>query len=52
MSKGTGANMMKLQSKRRRTRAQIEAEEEARDLEQKQIEAKLSQVAALKQKID
>ena len=44
--------MMKSESKRRRTRAQIEAEKVAKDLEQKQIVAQLSQVAALKQKIE
>ena len=47
VSKGIGANMLKIGSKRRRTRAEIEEEKQAEELKQQQIAAKLAQVAAL-----
>ena len=47
VSKGIGANMLKIGSKRRRTRAEIEEENQAEELKQQQIAAKLAQVAAL-----
>ena len=50
-SKGIGANMLKIGSKRRRTTTQIEDEKEEARLKQADVEAKLASMAAMQEEV-
>ena len=51
-SKGVSANLLQAGSKRRRTKAQIEADKQAKQDEEQQTAAKLARIDALQEKVD
>ena len=51
MSKGIGANMLKVGSKRRRTKNEIEEQKQGEIARQEQIEAELAELANLRGRV-
>lgn len=52
VSKGVGAQLLKVGSKRRRTKAQIKAEKEAEEAKQSEVNKKIARISQLEAQID